>query len=163
MTYSILDSVPPPPARLSCDGFPRAESERSSDPARVPDDARDSIEVLLIEDDVAICEMYSMKLTFDGYSVTTASDGDEGIAKAKEVRPDIIFLDVRMPKKDGFEVLAALRADPATSHIPVVVLSNYGAGELVQRALALGASEYLIKSNTTPGSLSDGIAEWVRR
>jgi DNA-binding response OmpR family regulator len=120
------------------------------------------IDVLLIEDDPAVLEMYRMKLTLDGYRVSTAEDGDEGLKKAAELIPDIIFLDIRLPKKDGFEVLQALRLSPSTATIPVIILSNYGEKELVDRGLTLGAHEFLIKAHTTPTSLSEGIGEWLK-
>jgi DNA-binding response OmpR family regulator len=102
-------------------------------------DEDEVLTVLLVEDDLGILEMYELKLTLDGYRVVTAADGDEGIALARAVKPDIIFLDVRLPKKDGFEVLTELRADPTTADIPVIILSNYGDEELVDRGLRLGA------------------------
>ena len=120
------------------------------------------IEVLLIEDDPAVLEMYRMKLELDGYRVNTAGDGEEGLARATELLPDIIFLDIRLPKKDGFEVLAGLRSNPETADIPVIMLSNYGEKELVDRGLKLGAHEFLIKAQTTPSSLSEGIGEWLK-
>jgi DNA-binding response OmpR family regulator len=106
--------------------------------------------------------MYRMKLSLDGYRVSTAEDGDEGLQKAAELLPDIIFLDIRLPKKDGFEVLQALRQNAATATIPVIILSNYGEKELVDRGLTLGAHEFLIKAHTTPTSLSEGIGEWLK-
>lgn len=120
------------------------------------------IDVLLIEDDPAVLEMYRMKLSLDGYRVNVAVDGEEGLTRAKELLPDIIFLDIRLPKKDGFEVLQALRQHPETEAIPVIMLSNYGEKELVDRGLKLGAHEFLIKAHTTPSSLSEGIGEWLR-
>lgn len=121
-----------------------------------------TVEVLLIEDDPAVLNMYKMKLELDGYRVSTAMDGEEGLTKAAEDVPDIIFLDIRLPKKDGFEVLQALRQNPDTASIPVIMLSNYGEKELVDRGLKLGAHEFLIKAHTTPSSLSEGIGEWLK-
>ncbi|TMD97832.1 MAG: response regulator [Chloroflexi bacterium] len=106
--------------------------------------------------------MYRMKLSLDGYRVNVAVDGEDGLTRAKELLPDIIFLDIRLPKKDGFEVLQALRQHPETAAIPVIMLSNYGEKELVDRGLKLGAHEFLIKAHTTPSSLSEGIGEWLR-
>ena len=79
---------------------------------------------------------------------------------AREDRPDIVFLDIRLPKMDGFAVLEELRADEQTKDIPVVILSNYSEQELVERGLNLGALEYLIKSETTPAKLSKGVEGW---
>ena len=121
-----------------------------------------AVDVLLIEDDPAALEMYKMKLEMDGYRVNVAMDGEEGLQRAGELIPDIIFLDVRLPKKDGFEVLHELRLQDATKHIPVIILSNYGEKELIERGLTLGAMEFLIKAQTTPTSLSEGINEWLK-
>jgi CheY-like chemotaxis protein len=120
------------------------------------------IDVLLVEDDPAVLEMYRLKLSLDGYRVSVAVDGEEGLSRARELLPDIIFLDIRLPRKDGFEVLQALREDPETAAIPVVMLTNYGERELVDRGLKLGALEFLIKAHTPPSSLSEGIGDWLR-
>jgi CheY-like chemotaxis protein len=81
---------------------------------------------------------------------------------ATESLPDIIFLDIRLPKMDGFAVLEALRSGEQTKDVPVVILSNYGERELVERGLTLGALEYLIKSQTTPANLSRGVEGWLK-
>jgi two-component system phosphate regulon response regulator PhoB len=120
------------------------------------------IEVLLIEDDPAVLEMYKLKLELDGYRVNVATDGEQGLQRATELLPDIIFLDIRLPKKDGFEVLQVLRQQDSTAEIPVIILTNYGEKDLVDRGLKLGAHEFLIKAQTTPTSLSEGINEWLK-
>ena len=122
----------------------------------------DVVEVLLVEDDQSVLEMYRLKLELDGYRVSTATDGEEGLRKAETLSPDIIFLDIRLPKMDGFEVLRRLRGQETTKEIPVIILSNYGEDDLVARGLRLGAHEYLIKARTTPSSLSEGIDDWLR-
>lgn len=129
--------------------------------AGVPGIDEDIVDVLLIEDDPIVQEMYQFKLSLDGYRVSVAGDGESGIARALELAPDIIFLDIRLPGKDGFAVLEELRRHDRTAHIPVIILSNFGEKDLVERGLKLGAFEYLIKSDTTPGSLSAGIGRWV--
>jgi DNA-binding response OmpR family regulator len=120
------------------------------------------IDVLLIEDDRDTLDMYRTKLELDGYRVHVALDGASGLERAREVRPDIIFLDVRLPGKDGFEVLQELRADSATAETPVIILSNFGEKELVERGLKLGALEFLVKAQTSPLSLSEGITDWLK-
>ncbi len=120
------------------------------------------IDVLLIEDDQETLEMYKLKLEKDGYQVHVASDGEEGVRRATELTPDIIFLDIRLPKKDGFTVLEELRGQESTSDIPVIILSNYGEKELVDRGLKLGAMEFLVKAQTSPIVLSEGIDEWLK-
>ncbi|HEY6783050.1 MAG TPA: response regulator [Candidatus Dormibacteraeota bacterium] len=126
-------------------------------PATEEDGVEDDVRVLLIEDDVAAAEMYRLRLVADGYLVVIARDGHEGLRLAADEAPDFIYLDLRLPGLDGFEVLEQLRADPATMHIPVIVLTNYGEPELQERGLKLGALEFLVKAETTPAQLSDSV------
>src|SRR5437763_16392647 len=93
----------------------------------------EDVNVLFIEDDPAVAEMYKLKLELDGYRVTVAKSGEEGLDHAKSQVPDIGFLDIRLPKMDGFAVLETLRSDGVTRNIPVIILSNYGETELVDR------------------------------
>ena len=123
-----------------------------------PDDVR----VLFVEDDVSVAQMYQLKLELDGYVVDVAGDGIAALEKARSTHPDIIFLDIRLPKMDGLEVLRKLRAQEKTRDIPVIILSNYDEEDLVARGLRLGAHEYLIKARTTPTSLSEGIEDWLK-
>lgn len=120
------------------------------------------IDVLLVEDDRETLEMYRTKLELDGYRVHVAVDGEEGVEQAKRLLPDIIFLDIRLPKKDGFEVLQELRRHAPTAQIPVIILSNFGENELVARGLKLGALEFLLKARTSPLAISEGIEEWLK-
>lgn len=122
----------------------------------------DDVNVLFIEDDPAVAEMYKLKLELDGYRVRVAKSGEEGLEQAKASVPDIVFLDIRLPKMDGFAVLKRLRADAVTRNMPVIILSNYGEKDLVDKGLKLGALDYLIKSETTPASLSKGVQDWVK-
>jgi two-component system, OmpR family, response regulator RpaA len=122
----------------------------------------EEVRLLFIEDDPAVAEMYKLKLELDGYTVTVAKDGEEGLQMANDRPPDIIFLDTRLPKMDGFAVLERLRSEERTAEIPVIILSNYGERELVDRGLKLGALEYLIKSQTTPANLSRGVEGWLK-
>jgi DNA-binding response OmpR family regulator len=117
----------------------------------------DDIKVLLIEDDSAAAEMYRLRLVADGYTVVVAEDGERGLEMAGAELPDFIYLDIRLPKIDGFEVLERLRADPETAGIPVIILSNFGEPEFRERGLKLGALEFLVKSDTTPSNLSEAV------
>ncbi len=117
----------------------------------------DDVKVLLIEDDTAAAEMYRLRLVADGYAVVVADDGEKGLAMAVAERPDFIYLDLRLPRVDGFEVLERLRADPKTAAIPVIILSNFGEPELRERGLNLGALEFLVKADTTPSRLSETV------
>jgi CheY-like chemotaxis protein len=123
-----------------------------------PDDVR----VLFVEDDASVAQMYRLKLELDGYTVDVAGDGLAALEKARAISPDMIFLDIRLPKLDGLSVLEALRADDATAGIPVVILSNWNERELVERGLKLGALDHLIKSQTTPARLSQRLSGWLK-
>ena len=122
----------------------------------------DDVRVLFVEDDPSVAQMYKLKLELDGYQVQVAADGEAAIEMAIQAPPDIIFLDIRLPKLDGLAVLEALRADERTRQVPVVILSNYSERELVERGLKLGALEYLIKSQTTPAKLAGGVENWLK-
>jgi CheY-like chemotaxis protein len=105
--------------------------------------------------------MYRLKLELDGYMVEIAADGLAALEKARAFLPDIIFLDLRIPKLDGLGVLEALRADPKTERMPVVILSTWNEKELVERGTSLGALDHLIKSQTTPARLSQRLKDWI--
>lgn len=124
--------------------------------------AEEEVKVLFIEDDADLADMYRLKLELDGYTVTRAADGEEGLRLAAEIQPDVVFLDIRLPKMDGFAVLERLRADDQFKHLPVIILSNYGEQELVERGMKLGALEYLVKAETTPAGLSGGVEGWIK-
>jgi len=121
----------------------------------------DDVRVLFVEDDPAVAHMYKLKLELDGYAVDLAADGVQAVEMAVGNPPDLIFLDIRLPKMDGLGVLEALRRDDRTRAVPVVILSNYTEHELVDRGLRLGALEYLVKSQTTPARVADGVANWL--
>ena len=120
------------------------------------------LHILLVEDDPAVAGMYRLKLEMEGYRVTVATDGEEGLRVAREQKPQLIFLDVRLPKMDGMTVLEAMRGDDRTRHIPVLILSNYGEPPLIERGLRLGAREYLLKSETTPSSVAARARTYTR-
>jgi DNA-binding response OmpR family regulator len=117
--------------------------------------------IVLVEDDATIAGMYRYQLEQDGHTVWTAMDGEAGLQLTLDMMPDIVFLDVRLPKLDGFEVLARLREDPKTAGLPVVILSNYGSDEMRKRGLELGAQDYLVKTRVTPIELASRIWSWV--
>ncbi len=122
----------------------------------------DEVRVLLVEDDSALAQMYRIKLERDGYTVHVAGDGEEALSMVSDQLPDLIFLDVRLPRMDGLAFLEHIRASRRMKNIPVVIVSNYSETELVSRGFQLGALEYLIKSKTTPGQLSEGVKDWMK-
>lgn len=101
--------------------------------------------VIIAEDDEHISKVYEIKLVREGINVLVARDGEEAIAKILTEKPDLVILDLMIPKKDGFAVLEEVRKDPAIAHIPILVLSNLGQQKDQERAMSLGANEYLIK------------------
>ena len=103
--------------------------------------------ILLAEDDRFLRRAAEAALKRAGFTVLAAADGEEALRMAIAEKPDLVLLDLIMPKLQGFEVLKALKADPATAAIPVVVLSNLGQDGDVQRALEGGAVAYLVKAN----------------
>ena len=105
--------------------------------------------LLLIEDDSLMIRMYQRKFEYVGFELQTALNGEDGLVKVKEFMPDLVLLDIMMPKMNGLEVLKALKADPEEEirNIPVVLLTNLGGSQDdVDKGLELGAVAYLVKS-----------------
>ncbi|MFH1584557.1 MAG: response regulator [Patescibacteria group bacterium] len=103
--------------------------------------------ILFIEDESALQKAFSDTLAEEGYEVVSALDGEIGLRLAKEKKPDVILLDLVLPRLHGFDVLSRLKQDEETKHIPVIVMTNLEEMENVQKALELGATTYLVKSN----------------
>ena len=117
----------------------------------------DKKKILLVEDDPFISEMYATKFEKTGFTCEVASTGKEGLVKAKEWMPDLMLLDILIPEMDGFEVLAALKKDLATHSIPVVMLTNLGQKEDVERGIGLGATDYMVKAHFTPSEVVERV------
>lgn len=113
--------------------------------------------ILLVEDDPFLSDIYSTKLERVGYDVENAWDGQAVFKVLQQVTPDLILLDVVLPKMDGFEVLTKLKSDPETAKIPVIMLTNLGQKEDIERGFNLGAVDYLIKANFIPSEIIDKI------
>jgi DNA-binding response OmpR family regulator len=111
--------------------------------------------VLIIEDDQLIQNMYKQIFTFEKFDVSTAKDGQEGVDIVTQVNPDIILLDMMMPRMNGFQVLEHLKSDDSTRGIPVIMLSNFDDDSNVQEALRLGAIKYLVKSAHDPKEITE--------
>ena len=103
--------------------------------------------VLVVEDDRFLISAYRAKLEKAGYEVQIASDGDEALAVLKTFIPEVVLLDLVMPKRDGFSTLAEMKKDPKLATIPVIVTSNLGQKEDIDKAMSLGANDYIIKSD----------------
>lgn len=109
--------------------------------------------VLIVEDNETLNEAYKLILEKDGHTVSTAFNGEEGLEKLKEVSPDLILLDMLMPKMDGLEFLRHFDAKkyPKTT---IIILSNLNEDEQVDEARRLGAHRYILKANTSPRELA---------
>ncbi len=119
--------------------------------------------VLIIEDDSYILEMYKMKFEASNFEVDSASDGIMGLEILKKRRPDIILLDIIMPKMDGFSVLKTIKSDPALAKIPVVLLTNSGQRKNIEKGLKLGAAHYMVKAYFTPTEVVKKIKEILEK
>ena len=117
--------------------------------------------ILSIEDDAFLSSLVAGKLIEVGYSVITASTGKDGIAKATLERPNLILLDIMLPDMGGFEILEKLKGNPTTKDIPVIILSNLGGRDEIEKGVALGASAYLIKSNILPHEVAEMVQSQI--
>lgn len=106
--------------------------------------------ILIVEDDTFLAGIYANKFEREGFEVVLAVDGEAGIKLAKKEHPDIILLDILLPKLDGFEVLEQLKVEKDLHAIPVILLTNLGQKEDVDKGLKLGAADYLIKAHFMP-------------
>ena len=118
--------------------------------------------ILIVEDDKFLRELITRKLTEEGYKISDAVDGEEGIEKIKKENPDLILLDLILPGIDGFNVLSQLKDNSKLSKIPVIILSNLGQREDVEKGLKLGAADYLIKAHFTPGEIVEKIKKTLK-
>ena len=101
--------------------------------------------ILIAEDEPDIRELINLTLSFSGYEVISAANGEEALRQARQEMPDLVLLDVRMPKMNGYEACIQIKADPSLAHIPVVFLSAKGQESEVQTGIGLGAVDYILK------------------
>jgi len=115
--------------------------------------------VLIIEDDLDIANVYSLKFEKENFDVFVAADGEAGIKKVKTWLPNMILLDIMLPKKDGFEVLKSIKADDKTKDIPVIMWTNLSQTEEARKAKTLGAADYLVKVFNMPAEVVEKAKE----
>lgn len=118
--------------------------------------------VLIVDDDTTVAHIYTLWLERVGYRVVVAVDGADGLEKAGRELPDLIFLDVSLPRMDGVAALRALAGDPATKDVPVVMLSNFDDPAVMRESMRLGAKEYVVKAGTSPAELGALVARWAQ-
>src|SRR3990167_7059622 len=109
--------------------------------------------ILLVDDDLTLREMYEERMKAEGFNIIQATNGEEALKKAKESKPDIILLDIMMPKVNGFDVLKELKSNPELKDIPVIVLTALIQDVDRVQGKKLGAADYIVKSETMPGEV----------
>lgn len=105
--------------------------------------------ILIAEDDQFLASAYKLKFDKENISVTLAQDGQEALELIYQNTPDLVLLDLVMPIKDGFAVLSDLKDSEQYKNIPIIIASNLGQDEEIQKGLAMGATDYIVKSNTS--------------
>ena len=122
---------------------------------------QEKIKILLVEDDPFLLSMYSTKFELENLEVVSAENGELGLKMAKQENPNIILLDIMLPKMDGFEVLEKLKNDNETKDIPVILLTNLNQKNDVERGMSLGADDYLIKAHFMPSEVVEKIKKAI--
>lgn len=117
--------------------------------------------ILLVEDDPFLSSLLKNRLTKENVEVLYAKDGEEALTALKSAKPDLILLDLILPKKSGFEVMEGIRQDPQLSNAPIIIISNLGQPEDIQRGRDLGAIEYFIKAKTSIDDLIGNILSFL--
>ncbi len=117
--------------------------------------------ILLIEDEEIMIDLLQRKLTREGYEVSVTRDGDEGLKAMREVKPDLILLDIIMPKMGGFEVMEEMNKDPKLKQIPIIIVSNSGQPVELDNAQKLGAKDWLIKTEFDPQEVIEKVIKLI--
>ena len=117
--------------------------------------------ILIIEDEEVLISVLKKKLIREGYDISVAKNGVEGLAKMKKDRPDLILLDIVMPVKGGFEVMEEMVKDEELKDIPVIIISNSGQPVEIEKAKKLGADDWLIKTEFDPQEVLDKVIKQI--
>lgn len=117
--------------------------------------------ILIIEDDPFVRKFYERLFSFEDHQIFYAESGNAGILKSRELKPDLILLDIILPDIDGLVVLKTIKEDPATAHIIVVMLTNLEDDKTVRKASELKADGFIIKSNIAPEKLSQEVDRYL--
>lgn len=117
--------------------------------------------ILIVEDDPLMQRMYQKAFSFDGYDVSVAGDGVEGLDKVRTEKPTVVLLDVMMPKMNGLEALEKIKADPEIKTIPIIMLTNLAGSADVEKALSSGAVKYIVKSEQEPKEVVKMVKEII--
>ena len=118
--------------------------------------------ILFVEDEKVLMEMYKEKFTEAGYKVVSVFSAEEGLGSVRKEKPDLIMLDILLPRTNGIAFLRKIKADPELAKIPVIVFSNFDDPQAKKEALSLGVLAYLIKTNYTPQQVIDKVKEYLK-
>lgn len=121
------------------------------------------VKIVLVEDDAFLAGMYVTKLNLEGFDVHLASDGEKGLKMIREEQPSLVLLDIVLPKMSGFDVLKDMKAEAKMKNIPVILLTNLGQRDDVQKGLDLGATDYLIKAHFMPSEVVEKIKKLMSK
>jgi len=113
--------------------------------------------ILIIEDEKILLDLLQKKLSQEGYDILASHNGKEGLKAMKEQKPDLILLDIIMPKMSGFEVMEEMNKDPELKEIPIIIVSNSGQPVEIERAQSLGAKDWLVKTEFDPQLVIDKV------
>jgi CheY-like chemotaxis protein len=117
--------------------------------------------ILIVEDEEIMIDLLQRKLTREGYEVSVTRDGDEGLKAMRGVKPDLILLDIIMPKMGGFEVMEEMNKDPELRQIPIIIVSNSGQPVELDNAQKLGAKDWLIKTEFDPQEVIEKVIKLI--
>jgi len=118
--------------------------------------------ILLVEDDPLLVDIYTTKLRQSGFEVQVAEQGEKALAAIEEGKPDLVLLDIVLPSMDGWDILRQVREIEKFRGIPIIILSNLGQKEDIERGIKLGATDYLIKAHFSPGEITEKIASILK-
>lgn len=122
--------------------------------------------ILLIEDDIDLSEMYKMRFMTSGFEVKTASDGQKGLEEMRKFNPNLVLLDIVMPKKDGFDLLEEVQGaadEDEIKKIPIVVLSNVASPIDIMEGKRLGVKDWWTKAFNTPTQITQKVSEFLKK
>lgn len=120
-----------------------------------------NVKILIIEDDLFIRELYERQLSMEGFEVRTAEDGEVGLNSLSEGAPDLLLLDIMLPKVSGLDVLRTMKGQDQLKDVPVILLTNLGQDSVIKEGFNLGADGYLIKSAYTPDQIIEEVKKFL--
>lgn len=118
--------------------------------------------ILIVEDDPLISRMYQRVFTFEGFEVEMARDGEEGLSKLKEKQPNLVLMDIMMPRMTGIDVLRKMKEDDKLKSLPVIVLTNLSGMKDAETAIELGAVKFIVKSDNKPTEVVKQVREILK-